>query len=140
MRIDKAKEYLKSVLPNHEYYNYIDKHLAGDFAVAIAEKIAAKRLLPIQFNMLTPAESERLYLLSEELGESVQAICKILHHGYESTHPDGGLSNRLSLAMELGHVEAALELLFESGDLSLPSVENSKKAKLVNVKKYLHHQ
>ena len=94
----------------------------------------------VQFNMLTPAESERLYLLSEELGESVQAICKILHHGYESTHPDGGLSNRLSLAMELGHVEAALELLFESGDLSLPSVENSKKAKLVNVKKYLHHQ
>lgn len=39
------------------------------------------------FNGLTPAEAERLALLSEELGEAQQAIGKILRHGYDSSNP-----------------------------------------------------
>jgi len=35
MNIDEAREYLKDRLPS-EHYNYINNHLAGDFAVAIA--------------------------------------------------------------------------------------------------------
>ena len=36
MNIDQAREYLKKQ-HNPEFHNYIDKHLAGDFAVALAE-------------------------------------------------------------------------------------------------------
>jgi len=39
------------------------------------------------FNGLSPAEAERLALLAEECGEVVQAVCKVLRHGYESTNP-----------------------------------------------------
>ena len=53
-------------------------------------------------NELTPAESERLALLSEEMGEAIQAIGKILRHGYESTGPKTIVRNRTSLEKELG--------------------------------------
>lgn len=52
------------------------------------------------FNQLTPAEAERLALLAEECGEVIQAIGKILRHGYESRHPDGGPTNREALERE----------------------------------------
>ena len=34
------------------------------------------------FNQLTPAETERLAILAEECGEVIQAVGKILRHGY----------------------------------------------------------
>lgn len=37
---------------------------------------------------LNPAEIERLSMLAEEAGEIVQAVGKILRHGYLSHHPD----------------------------------------------------
>jgi hypothetical protein len=40
--------------------------------------------MTVNFNGLAPAETERLALLLEELGEAQQAIGKILRHGYES--------------------------------------------------------
>lgn len=44
--------------------------------------------MPEHFNGLTPAEAERLAMLSEECGEVIQIIGKILRHGYDSYHPD----------------------------------------------------
>ena len=64
-----------------------------------------------QFNGLTASEAERLFLLLEELGEVQQVIGKILRHGYESHHPNGGPNNRTLLEMELEDVLAALHLL-----------------------------
>lgn len=61
------------------------------------------------FNRLTPAEAERLALLAEECGEVIQAIGKVLRHGFESTHPDGGPTNRESLERECGDVYHARE-------------------------------
>ena len=42
--------------------------------------------------ILTLSRLERLALLLEELGEAQQVIGKILRHGYDSRHPDGGPS------------------------------------------------
>lgn len=54
------------------------------------------------FNKLTPAETERLAILAEECGETIQVIGKILRHGYESFHPkDYATTNRTLLENEL---------------------------------------
>ena len=69
-----------------------------------------------QSNGLTPAQSERLFCLLEEMGEAQQAIGKILRHGYESRDPSA--TNRETLARELGDVQRAINMLLEAHDLS----------------------
>jgi len=92
-------------------------------------------------NGLTPAETERLSVLSEELGESVKAIGKILRHGYESTNPNKVKeSNRSDLETELGDVEAAMTMMYAAGDLAKTRVVASKHKKLNKPNRYLHHQ
>lgn len=49
------------------------------------------------FNELNPAQVELLALLAEEMGEAIQAIGKVLRHGYESYHPVTEDGNRESL-------------------------------------------
>jgi NTP pyrophosphatase (non-canonical NTP hydrolase) len=92
------------------------------------------------FNGLTPAEAERLAILLEELGEAQQAIGKILRHGYESTHPSGGPTNRESLERELGDVRYSMISLCDSGDLSKDEIRAQARIKSKKVKQYLHHQ
>src|SRR4051812_10611568 len=92
------------------------------------------------FNRLTPAEAERRALLAEEMGEAVQSIVKILRHGYESTHPDGGPTNRQSLEKELGDVHHAMTRLYFADDVDAASVSSHADAKAAKVGKYLHHQ
>lgn len=91
-------------------------------------------------NRLTPAEAERLALLAEEMGEAIQVIGKILRHGYESKHPDGGPTNRESLERELGDVYAAMDLLGVSLDVDLHVIQEAADRKRERVQKYLHHQ
>lgn len=95
---------------------------------------------PLMFNQLTPAESERLFLLLEELGEVQQVIGKILRHGYKSKHPDGGPTNRSLLEKELGDVTHAMELLFDHCEINAEKVYRFSELKALRVKKYLHHQ
>ena len=92
------------------------------------------------FNQLTPAEAERLALLSEELGETQQAIGKILRNGYESQHPDGGPTNRKSLEREIADVLAATRLLYLAEDIDYMTIHDLCEAKLKRVGKYMHHQ
>lgn len=92
------------------------------------------------YNKLTPAETERLAILSEEMGEAIQVIGKILRHGYDSTHPAGGPTNRADLEREIGDVSAAAIMLVEAGDVSQSKVEMWSECKSVNVRRYLHHQ
>ncbi|MDD2748647.1 hypothetical protein [Acidithiobacillus thiooxidans] len=92
------------------------------------------------FNRLTPAEAERLALLAEECGEVVQAVGKILRHGYESVHPDGGPTNRESLTRECGDVYHAIWRLIGAGDIDgneMSQWADDKSKKVIN---YLHHQ
>lgn len=93
----------------------------------------------LHFNQLSGAEAERLALLVEEMGEAQQSIGKILRHGYESRHPDGGPTNRETLERELGDVEFAGGMLKNNQDLNSESVENFKRMKGYRVYQYLHH-
>lgn len=92
------------------------------------------------FNGLTNAEAERLAVLMEELAEAQQVIGKILRHGYESTHPDGGPSNREELQKELGDVRNAERMMIEAGDLDPAAIQLRAKAKELTIGQYLHHQ
>jgi len=92
------------------------------------------------FNKLISSETERLALLSEEMGEVQQIIGKILRHGYASKHPEDlrGPDNRAMLEKELGDVQAAIKLMW--ADISFSKVDHWQQEKLKVVGKYLHHQ
>lgn len=93
------------------------------------------------FNKLTSAETERLALLLEELGEAQQAIGKILRHGYESKNPDDifALTNRQALEREIGDVIASVQLMEQAVDLSSIAISERIGVKLEKVKAYFHH-
>lgn len=91
------------------------------------------------FNQLTNSQTERLALLLEELGEAQQAIGKILRHGYDSCHPDGGPDNRDRLESELGDVQDAIRRLCSNAELNQKNINRAEIAKAMKVVKYLHH-
>lgn len=92
------------------------------------------------FNKLKPSEAERLALLAEEMGEAIQVIGKILRHGFDSVHPNGGPNNRTLLEKELGDVRHAMIRMCEAGDLDKDSIHAAAEAKRESVEQYLHHQ
>ena len=92
------------------------------------------------FNKLSPAEAERLALLAEECGEVVQAIGKVLRHGFENSHPDGGPTNREALERECGDVYHAIWRLTSAGDIDGEVVSHRDDNKAKSVMCYLHHQ
>jgi NTP pyrophosphatase (non-canonical NTP hydrolase) len=92
------------------------------------------------FNKLSPAEAERLALLAEECGEVVQAIGKVLRHGFGSSHPDGGPTNREALERECGDVHHAIWRLTRAGDIDGDVVLQRADEKAKSVMRYLHHQ
>jgi len=83
--------------------------------------------------------TERLALLGEELAEAGAMVGKTLRHGLESTHPDGGPTNRRLLENELGDVLAAVELLAQEHDLDWHNIYDAKASKWERVGRYLHH-
>lgn len=91
------------------------------------------------FNQLTPAEAERLALLAEECGEVIQAIGKILRHGYESRHSDGGPTNREALERECGDVYHCIWRIIAAGDIDGNGMSQRADDKAKSVAQYLHH-
>jgi len=91
------------------------------------------------FNKLTDGEIERLALLSEECGECVQAIGKVLRHGWESCHPDGGENNRQLLIREIADVRMAMQLMVDAHDMNIEDIVNYEFAKRCTSEHYLHH-
>ena len=94
------------------------------------------------FNNLMPAEAELLALLAEECGECIQAVGKILRHGYESRNPDesNGYTNRQQLEKEVADVRAAIAMLIKAKDLSRIAVESHQQGRENKVQRYMHHQ
>ena len=90
------------------------------------------------YNNLTPSEAERLAILSEECGEVVQAIGKILRHGYESSWT--GQTNRTLLEKEVGDVCSIIERMIIVGDINPTKIENFKDIKTDTIEQFLHHQ
>lgn len=92
------------------------------------------------FNKLTPAQVERLALLSEELGEAQQVVGKILRHGYDSHHPDRPFTNnRQELERELGDIVFAMMLLDNKEDINWTNIEPRVAAKDAKVWEFMHH-
>lgn len=91
------------------------------------------------FNQLSDAEAERLAILAEELAESIHVVGKILRHGFDLMHPDGGPTNRDLLETELGHVEYAISLMCLKEDINIEYIMDSKSEKETRTTNYLHH-
>lgn len=109
----------------------------GKFQDAIIEH---EKSIMKNFNKLTPAEVERLALLAEEMSEAIQVIGKILRHGFDSIHPNGGPNNRALLEKELGDVRHAMIKMCETGDINKDNIHLAAEIKRESVAKYLHHQ
>lgn len=93
----------------------------------------------LPFNGLTPAQAERLHYLIEECGEVIHAASKVLRHGYESYHPEGGPSNRERLTEELGQLFVATRMMWLRGDYDWQALCDAQDAKYLRINKYLHH-
>lgn len=92
-------------------------------------------------NQLTDAQIERLTLVAEEAAEVVQAVTKILRHGWTSTHPDHpGWDNRTQLVKEIGDLRAAFTLLVQAKEVHIWEYQKFAVEKLWRVQKYLHCQ
>lgn len=89
---------------------------------------------------LSDAERERLAILAEECGEVLQVIGKVLRHGYESRHPNGGPTNRELLESEITHVYVAKERMQDSGDLDGKRLVKAHMEKKCRANNYLHFQ
>ena len=93
-------------------------------------------------NNLTPAQLERLAILSEECGEVQQMIGKIIRHGYDSHNPFDSKKtpNRSLLEKELGDVEFAVKQMIDSSDINRATIGGHSMIKAESIKPYLHHQ
>ena len=91
------------------------------------------------FNQLDCAAAERLAVLAEEAGEVVQAVTKILRHGYDRVHPVSRIPNRVSLEKELGDFLVAMGMLVTTRDVSEESILKYAALKGKEKGKYLHH-
>ena len=94
------------------------------------------------FNGLTPAEAERLAILAEECGEVMQAIGKVLRHGYEDYSPYDvtHTTNRVKLENECGDLAGILHIMAVRGDVRPAAVEAMREAKIAKLPRWTHHQ
>lgn len=94
---------------------------------------------------VSPAELERLVVYVEEVGESLQAVGKVLRFGWDSTHPDGGPTNRQLLEKEIADVKLGIGLLDgselgnHSGDIDPQAVNINMATKRKKLSSYLIH-
>lgn len=96
--------------------------------------------MPEHFNGLTPAEAERLAMLSEECGEVIQVIGKILRHGYDSKY--GGLTNREKLLDEYLDIIAVVNLMnkdFNPNGVNQDALRDQVREKTGRKLVYSHH-
>lgn len=92
-------------------------------------------------NLPSDDQRERLVLLMEEMAEAQQMIGKCLRHGMASSHPDyGDVPNDWTLAEELGHVVAAIDLVVAARDVDERRVETGRREKHAKVGQFLHFQ
>ena len=91
---------------------------------------------------LTPAETERLAFLMEEMAEAQHVIGKILRHGYASRDPTtpNAPRNRQLLEVELGHVNTAVKFMVAAKDINRTACSYASEAKIISVRRWLHYQ
>lgn len=96
------------------------------------------------YNGLTKGEAERLAWLAEEAGEVVQAVTKILRHGYDSYNPDDrdAGDNRKQLAREILDFCKVVNLMDKKLEFRIFGTGWSHKISTDEIasSKYTHHQ
>jgi hypothetical protein len=71
----------------------------------------------------------------------VQAVCKILRHGYNSTNKGQmAETNRQQLERELGDLAHAVARMEDAQDVSRLAINEKRKSKPERILPYLHHQ
>lgn len=93
-----------------------------------------------QFSPLSPAEIERLAILSEELGEAQQVVGKLIRHGAVGVMGPRRWDNWADLERELGDVVFAIRLLAENGPMSARAINGWANAKRNRIDETLHYQ
>ena len=93
-------------------------------------------------NGLRAGELVRLAGLSEECAEAIQAVAKILRHGWESRDPIDASSptNRQMLETELGDLRFAVAALTQAGDVSAERIADAAIGRAADPGRYMHHQ
>ena len=89
--------------------------------------------------MSKEAQHERLSVLSEECGEVVQAISKVVRHGIDGKWKENP-SNREHLEIELGDLFHSIDVLIENGDVDPTKIEHYKRLKRSRIKPYLYFE
>jgi NTP pyrophosphatase (non-canonical NTP hydrolase) len=79
--------------------------------------------------------SQILDILQEEAAECIQAVSKIRRFGWDNSHGDNP-TNRIHLCEEIGDLEAMIQLLKDSGEISTVGVAHFKEAKLDKLRKW----
>ena len=88
---------------------------------------------------LTDAQRERLACLAEEAAEIVQAVGKILRHGYDSRYHDG-TTNTAALEREIGDLTYVVDCMSLAGDVDAGAIDAAREAKVPRFRKYTHYQ
>lgn len=89
---------------------------------------------------LSPAEIERLAILSECCGQVVQAVGKVSRFGWQSQSPYGGKTNLVALEREIGNLRAIVTLMIDCKDVRLGDVQSWQKAKKAALEKWTIYQ
>lgn len=89
---------------------------------------------------LTPMQLEALALLAEECAEVGAIVGKALRHGLLSCHPSGGPMNAEAIAMEIGDVATAVEIVVQvCGPILRRDIDKASADKWHRVGRYLHY-
>lgn len=101
-------------------------------------------------NELSDPQEERLAVLAEECAEVIQAVGKILRHGYNRYNPTlpemQQKPNRALLEKELGDLIWAISMLDDAADINFPIPRTNAtlnawiRRKANSASPYLHHQ
>ncbi len=90
---------------------------------------------------ITKAALERFANYVEEVGETLQAMGKIIRFGNESKHPSGkGPTNKDHFSSEVGNLKATIALMEEAGDINKTLVKEGEITKINKLNFYSFYQ
>lgn len=84
---------------------------------------------------MSTVNNEILDILQEEAAEVIQAVSKVKRFGWDNSF-EGKPTNRIHLTEEIGDLEALIQLLKDTQEVSTIGVEHFKVAKLEKLRKW----
>lgn len=81
-------------------------------------------------------EKLNLEILAEEAAEVIRIKSKCIRFGMDDFHPKNGLSNRESLAEEIGHFIAMVDILVTNGTVDETKISKAFDEKKINLERW----